>query len=161
MDDRKRKPLGEWDRVVPDTQPSLFPVPFNDALAELGITRAQVGAWWSRGWLSMAESPTIDQPAWNELVILRDMELKGLGFPVINHLLEQLPRPLAIDPNRLAYSFAVGWVMRPEPCEPRIEDLDADLVREWVDSVPDDELDTLWALLDSITERLREATRDP
>ncbi len=150
-----------WDQVTPDPQPTLFPLPRGGALRGLGISEEDVRVWEERGWLSEfdADAGTIDQPQWNELAIVWDIDRSGLGHPTVSHLLSLLPRPIAVNPERLAFSFSSGWVMRPLPRPPEAEDLTVELVESWIRSVPDEDADTLWSLLDSITDRLKRSSR--
>ena len=110
-------------------QDSLFKRPTLEALFELHVSADECARWHSKGWLSweltkLKEVALYDDPHIWEVIVVRDVVRSGLSDVQIDALLERLPRPLALDPARLTFSFRYGWVV-PTPMDPvEIDELD-------------------------------------
>lgn len=148
---RRPEPVTAW-------QPSLFKRPFRSALADLHVSLDDVARWHAHGWLSfdeteIAEVDEFDDPRIWELTVVRDIARSGLNDAQVDHLLGQLARPCAVDPDRLAYSFRHGWI---EICQPREPDVDAiveENLNEWLDSCDEERLRKLKEDIDSLLAR--------
>lgn len=143
-------------------QQSLFKRRFVDVLAELEVSMDDLVRWHGEGWLSTngrstTEVDDFDDPLVWEITVIRDVVRAGLGDAHVRHLIARLPKPAAIDPSRLAYSFRHGWVagllpVVPDPDEVVEEHLDA-----WLD---DQGLDRLLALQARIAELVQRCNQD-
>jgi len=109
-------------------EPCLFRIGHSAAIARLGVSPNDLQRWHDRGWLSFGatvneELNEFDDPKIFEIQIVRDIARSGLADAQIEVLLSKLPKPLAYNPDRLAYSFRHGWievessVEIPEPSE--------------------------------------------
>lgn len=115
--------LPAWfERPTPQlgVQPTLFPEDIHDVLARLKVSPDELGRWHQLEWMSFdATSAERLEPAqFDELVFVRDVVRSGLSDAVLRILFEQLPRPLAADPDRITYSFTHGWVQPVLTSEP-------------------------------------------
>ena len=141
-------------------QQSLFKTTLKDALVRLRISEDDLSRWNSKGWLSFDVSVDFklneyDDPLIFELTFVRDIVRSGLSDSQIEYILGQLPRPLAFNPDRIAYSFKYGWV-ETVPAESSEA-----IIEEYIDSWLE-ELDTerLQELQERIYELLDPAKND-
>ena len=93
----------------------MFRISLADALVRLRVSPDDLQRWHQRGWLSFDEKLTgqleeFDDPKVFEIQIVRDIVRSGLPDAQIESLLLKLPKPLAYNPERLAFSFTHGWV---------------------------------------------------
>jgi len=114
-------------------QQSLFPITLKDALVRLGISEDDLSRWNSKGWVSFDGSVDFklneyDDPLIFKLTFVRDIVRSGLSNSQIEYLLDQLPKPFAFNPDRIAYSFKYGWV------ETMPEESPEDIIEEYIDS---------------------------
>jgi len=127
-----------WERPTPVIQHSLFPERTEQSLAAARIDANEANDWFASGWLSSmpAFMDGVDEPAWVELLFVRDLAGSGIPPQVISELLRTLPRPLVYDADRVAYSFRYGWVQLPSRPErtPLPENWSIGVVRQWVES---------------------------
>lgn len=149
-----------WTRPRPDCQRTLFPQPTDEALVDLRVTRSDLRAWHSRGWISfdVDAMPELDRPHQQEVGFVRSLALSGLGDCQIDRLLAQLPQPYSFDPSRVAYHFKYGWVVAvyQDPDDIIEENLSA-----WIAGFSgEDGLETLRALAAQIADRIEEMGGD-
>ena len=110
-------------------QQSLFQTTLKDELVRLRISADELARWHSSGWVSFDGSTDFrlnehDDPRIFELIFVRDVSRSGLSDSQLKYLFDQLPKPFAFNPDRIAYSFRYGWVeiIPTEPPENMIED---------------------------------------
>lgn len=101
-----------WQRPILDTQPTLFPQPAAEVLAELHVSFDDAQRWSKVGWLSFEAigRTEIDEPEQRELRFVRNIARSGLSDSQVNQLLSQLRKPYCYDPESTAYHFRYGWV---------------------------------------------------
>jgi hypothetical protein len=159
MVEREPDSLPQWfirPRPVTRWQRCLFTTSFQRVLVEMRISPDEVAAWHDRGWLSFdgADNPELDDlddPRIWQLTVVRDITRSGLSDAHVEYLLQQLPKPCAVNPDRLAFSFRYGWVEAAEPEEPD----SAAIVEEHLDTwLGDRDQEQLRELRDRITELL-------
>jgi len=132
--------LPPWfGRVTPieNAQRVLFPDELPVVLAALRVSEDALGRWHTRGCVSFGpERRTALEPQdVNEIRLVRDVERSGLSDAYIGELLEQLPRPLNVSLDEVAYSFSLGWVWAgPEP-EPDPNDVVDQHVDVWLEDL--------------------------
>ena len=149
-----------WTRPRPDCQRTLFPQPTDEALVDLRVTRSDVRAWHTRGWISFDVDavPELDRPEQQEVEFIRSLALSGLGECQIERLLAQLPHPFSFDPSRVAYHFSYGWVV---PVYQDPDDIIAENLSTWIEGLSgSDGLETLRALAAQIGDRIEEMGGD-
>jgi hypothetical protein len=162
MKKQGERPLPSWFRAPEPqqrSQRSLFTRQTSEVLFELQVSADECARWHSKGWLSWElnkhkEVDLYDDPRIWEVIVVRDVVRSGLSDVQIDALLELLPRPYWLHPDRLAFSFRHGWV------EPRhLAECDPDEVIDehlgtWLDALDEDELRVL---RDQINDRLGES----
>lgn len=123
------------------TQPTLFPEDLHDALARLQISTDELDRWHQDGWLSFDSrfDQKLEPHHINELVIVRDAVRSGLPAAYQRKLLMMLPKPLNVDPNKLAFSFAHGWVVPAFTDEPQLEEYMEENLDRWLSGLVEDE----------------------
>lgn len=121
---------------VGDAQCALFPEELATTLATLRVSEDDLGRWAKRGWVSFGpdrQSP-LEPHEVNEIRFVRDVMRSGLPDAMIAELLGQLPRPFNFDPDEVAYSFSLGWVLAgPLPEDP--SDVVEQHIDDWLDNV--------------------------
>lgn len=147
-------------RPVEIFQRSLFIITLKDALVRLRISEDELSRWNSKGWVSSDGSVDLqlneyDDPLIFKLTFVRDIVRSGLSDSQIEYILDQLPKPLAFNPDRIAYSFKYGWV-ETVPAE-----LPEDIIEEYIDSwLEEIDAERLQELQERIYELLDPAKND-
>jgi len=144
-------------------QASLFPEDVHDVLARLKISSDDLARWHQYGWVSFGTN-TADhlEPAQiDELVFVRDVVRSGLSDALLKMLFEQLPKPLAADPDRIAFSFTYGWVLPTLTSEPDLDGYVEDNVDTWLEQLAEEgQIARLTELRDKIEELLASVDRE-
>jgi len=114
----------------------------------MGIRPEEADAWHAKGWLSfgLSESPSLDEvddPRMRELAVVRDVVRSGLCDAQVERLLGKLPRPCAVDPSRLAFSFRHGWVEAVVGEDPDPDAILDEHLDEWLESCNEERLRAL------------------
>ena len=93
-------------------QVSLFKPSIKDISAEHKVSLDELFRWYHKGWLSFNphEKDELNEPDVFEIILIRDVVRSGLSDANIEDLFSQLPKPLSFDPEKIAYSFSLGWV---------------------------------------------------
>ena len=133
-------------RPVKIFQQSLFQITLNDALARLRISEDDLSRWNSKGWVSFDGSVDCklneyDDPLIFNLTFVRDIVRSGLSDSQIKYILDQLPKPLAFNPDRIAYSFKYGWVETVPAESP--EDIIEEHLDSWLEEIDAERLQEL------------------
>lgn len=145
-------------------QGCLFHKPFASVLADLRVSIDELARWHAKGWLSfdgtgISEVDEFDDARTWELTVVRDVVRSGLTDAQVEHWLAQLPKPCAVNPSRVAYSFRYGWVECVEPDDP--DTVVAEHVDGWLDSCEDDDLEALRVRIDElIAQRAQERAEE-
>ena len=161
-------PLPKWfarPESVVQLQPCLFRSPFQKALVKMHISADEVARWHVRGWLSFGIKDTcelddFDDPRVSELIIIRDVLRSGLSDAQIECLLDGLPRPISMDPDRLAYSFHHGWVEAIPAEEPKPEVVIEECLGSWLEDGDRERLVELRDRIEQMIERLIDDTEE-
>ena len=142
-------------------QQSLFQTTLKDELVRLRISADELSRWYSSDWVSFDGSTDLrlnehDDPRILELIFVRDISRSGLSDSQLKYLFDQLPKPFAFDPDRIAYSFRYGWVeiVQTEPPENMIEDH----IYEWLEMI---DTERLQELQEQISKLLDSNRNDP
>lgn len=168
MNNHKQSDLPRWFiRPSPTTcqQRSLFRYPLNVVLARLRISTDDLARWHSNGWLSFDGSDTMevddfeDPRVW-ELDIVREIVRSGLGDAQIELLMNQLPKPCAVDPERLAFSFRHGWVEAVLSDEPDPGEIIDDHLDSWLEDCGRERLEELQARLGELLDDFDNASSE-
>lgn len=130
---------------VVNRQGTLFRSRFVDVLVEMQISMDEIARWHGEGWLSfdganITEVADLDDPRVWELIVIRDIVRSGLGDAHVRRLIAQLPKPAAIDPGRLAYSYRFGWVEGVFPAEPDQDEFITEHLDSWLETCDEDRL---------------------
>ena len=166
MNDHSPLSLPPWysrPRAVTAWQPSLFQRELRSVIVGMRVSLDEIARWHARGWLSFdgSDNPEVDEwydPRVWELTVVRDIVRSGLGDAQIDYLLSQLPRPYAIDPDRLAFSFRHGWVQVNWHRDPDPDEVIEEHVDSWLEGC---DADRLWELRERIDELLEERAETP
>jgi hypothetical protein len=140
---------------VPDTQPTLFPQPVDEAMEDLRVTKNDLRRWYQVGWLSFNINDTgkLDLPQQNEIQFVRSLVLSGLGEQEIHRLLQGLPRPFSFDSRYIALHFEYGWVVPTAEKEPY--DVIEENVADWLEDLASNrDVGKLRSLAEQIAEHL-------
>ena len=126
-----------WVPVTGDTrkdQLDLFPRDMDRALAIARVSLDDRRRWHELGWLSsdVYEADTLSEPAWHEIIFVRNLARSGLSDEWITQSLEELEPPYRYHPIRTAYSFALGWVQIPPITEDGIDDFVSGYLPGWI-----------------------------
>lgn len=124
-----------WERPVQILQTDLFERARDEALSDGRVSEDEVEAWRSLGWISfdIRDCTGLDDGQLAEIMFVRDLARSGLSRIQIDEFLSELAKPYRYDPQRVAYSFASGWVQLPRI--PSIGDRDdyiRDNVADWI-----------------------------
>jgi len=127
-------------------QLSLFQITLKDALVRLRISEDELSRWNSKGWVSFDGSVDSqlnehDDPLIFQLIFVRDIVRSGLSDSQIEYILDQLPKPLAFNPDRIAYSFKYGWVETVPAESP--EDIIEEYIDSWLEEIDTERLQEL------------------
>lgn len=133
------QPTTRWRQLT------LFRSPFADALVRLRISADECARWHANRWLSfdgsrITEVDDFDDPRVWELIVVRDVVRSGLSDAQIVSLLSQLPKPFAVDPDRVAYSFRHGWVEATIPAEPDPDTIIEEHLDSWLETCDQERL---------------------
>jgi hypothetical protein len=133
-------------RPVEIFQLSLFQITLKDALVRLRISEDELSRWNSKGWVSFDGSVDSqlnehDDPLIFQLIFVRDIVRSGLSDSQIEYILDQLPKPLAFNPDRIAYSFKYGWVETVPAESP--EDIIEEYIDSWLEEIDTERLQEL------------------
>ena len=89
-----------------------------------------------------------DDPQVFNLTFVRDIVRSGLADSQIEYILGQLPKPLAFDPDRIAYSFKYGWV-EAVPSD-STEDIIEEQLDSWLEEIDTERLQELREHIDEL-----------
>ena len=133
-------------RPVRMFQQSLFQITLKDALVRLRISEDDLSRWNTKGWVSFdgavdARLNDYDDPLIFNLTFVRDIVRSGLSDSQIEYILDQLPKPLAFNPDRIAYSFKYGWVETVPAESP--EDIIEEHLDSWLEEIDAERLQEL------------------
>lgn len=152
IDDRNHALPPWFTRPLPvsDWQRNLFQTDLRTVLVRLQVSVDEIARWHAKEWLSFdgADNLVIDEfrdPRIWELTIVRDIVRSGLSDAQVEYLLDQLPKPLAFDPDSLAFSFRHGWVEVSLPADPDPEEVIEEHLDSWLDDLDEDRLRELHA----------------
>jgi hypothetical protein len=142
-------------------QANLFKTRFADAIAGLQVSLDELARWHSSGWLSfdgkgLEVVDAFDDPRIWEVIVIRDLARSGLNDAQVKRLIDELPRPAAIDPALLAYSFQHGWVVAIPPRDPDPNEIIEEHFSEWMESLDDERLVELRLRIDARVAALRD-----
>lgn len=148
---RKPTPITSW-------QSCLFKKPLLAALAELHVSVDDLAKWYAKDWLSfngrqITEVDEFDDPRIWELTVIRDIVRAGLNDAQVEHLIRQLPKPCAVSPDRLAYSFRYGWIEIIAPTKPDTDAIIEENIDDWLDSCGQEYLYELRDRIDELLEQ--------
>jgi hypothetical protein len=106
-----------WQKPTQTLQLDLFQMKRLKALSLLKVGEADLQRWVDQGWLSStyAGQEELSQPAYHEIIFVRNIAQSGLYADDIERILMGLPKPYCYDPCRIAYSFKDGWIELPAP----------------------------------------------
>lgn len=144
-------------------QPGLFRLTLAEVLARLGVSTDDFRRWHGRGWLSFDETldealDEFDDPRCFEIQVVRDVVRSGLSDVQIEHLLAQLPKPFAFNPDRLAFSFRHGWVYAQPPVEiPEPSEVIEEHFDDWLAQCDEEKLNELRVRVDEALQMCQEA----
>lgn len=121
-------------------QPSLFPEVVRDVLARLKVSPDELTRWHQDEWISfdLESAPLLEPVHVGEIIFVRDVVRSGLPDAVLRALFEQLPHPLAVNPDRIAFSFTHGWVLPAFTSEPDPGDYVDSNVESWLDQLAEE-----------------------
>lgn len=118
----KNKTLPPWFKK-PDPemhcQLYLFAPKLNEVAVEYKVSIDELNRWHEKGWLSFnpKENREFSEPDIFEIRFIRDIVRSGLSDACLEKLFIQLSKPYSYNPDRIAYSFSLGWVEHTESCE--------------------------------------------
>lgn len=118
----ENKILPPWfKRPEPEVQYQLniFAPKLNEVAVEHKVSIDEMKRWYDKGWLSFNpdEKEELSDLDIFEIKFIRDVVRSGLSDAFVEKLFSQLPKPYSYDPNRIAYSFKLGWVEYTESYE--------------------------------------------
>jgi hypothetical protein len=120
--------------------------------------------WRVLGWISydVRRLDALDESQVSELAFVRNIARSGLTRIQVDMFLEGLAKPYCYDPSRVAYSFAHGWVQRPDlPATVELHAYMRDNIDAWITALEDSRnramLDRLGTSVIKATLRLNEA----
>ena len=121
-------------------QATLFPEDVHEVLARLKISPDDLARWDQNEWVSFDSNTThlLGPEQIHEIIFVRDLVRSGLPDAFLKVLLEQLPKPLAVDPNQIAFSFTHGWVLPAFTREPDLWEHIEENVEAWLDQLAED-----------------------
>jgi hypothetical protein len=161
----ENKTLPSWfKKPDPDILRQICIFNFNPKLNEISIEYQvsidEMKRWHDKGWLSFSpdEKEEINDPDLFEIRFVRDVVRSGLSDACVEKLFSQLSKPYSYNPDRIAYSFSLGWVEYTESYEEiDYAEVIEDHLEEWLDEISEEEdqgkLNNLIALIDNITNR--------
>lgn len=140
-------------------QRCLFTSRFEDVLVRLQISADDVVRWHAKGWLSfdgqnITEVDDFNDPREWELIVVRDIVRSGLSDAQIESVFSRLPKPYALDPSRLVFSFRHGWVAAVPPQEPDPDEIIAENLDSWLEDCDEDRLRQLQIRIDGLLNAL-------
>lgn len=105
-----------------ELQPTLFPEELPAVLARLRVSEDDLARWHEQRWVSFGPKRSEPLEPWDvhQIQFVRDVVRSGLSDAQIERLFSDLPRPMTFDPDAVAFSFSLGWVLArsaPEPDE--------------------------------------------
>jgi hypothetical protein len=105
-----------------------------EVLAELRVSADELQRWHDSGWLSFGPDRTDPLEDWdsNAIHFVRDVVRSGLSDALIAAHFEQLPRPMSFDPDSIAFSFSLGWVVAHIEPEPDPSDVVDEHIADWL-----------------------------
>lgn len=150
-------------QVASHHQPGLFRLTLPEVLARLGVSADDLRRWHDQGWLSFDETldetfDEFDDPRCFEIQVVRDVVRSGLSDVQIAHLLAQLRKPFAFNPDRLALSFRHGWVYAPPPVGiPEPSEVIEENFDDWLAQCDEEKLSELRVKVDEALKTCQEA----
>ena len=107
----------ERPRPASTRQRYLFGLKVSEVLAGLRVSTDELARWHKQGLVSFGPEPSreLEPCAIDEIRFVRDVVRSGLSDAQIERLFVELPRPMNFDPDAVAYSFSLGWVVAVPP----------------------------------------------
>lgn len=119
-------------------QLSLFATKLNEISIEYKVSIDEMKRWHDKGWLSFSpdEKEELNDPDLFEIRFVRDLVRSGLSDACVEKLLSQLSKPYRYNPDRIAYSFSLGWVEYTESYEATdYAEVIEDHLEEWLNEL--------------------------
>lgn len=137
-------------------QRSFFPENIHDVLARLKVSPDELARWRQHGWISfdVQTAYQLESAQVGELTFVRDVARSGLPDAVLRMLFAQLPAPMTVDPNLIAFSFTHGWVLPAFTSEADLADYIEQNVDTWLEGLAEEGHSEQLARLKDLIERL-------
>ena len=121
-------------------QSTLFPEEVGDVLVRLKVSRDELDRWFAYGWVSFGPDVEhkLEPDEVDEIVFVRDLVRSGLPDAYQKALLCSLPKPLSAHPDKIAYSFTLGWVLPAFTRKPDLSEYMARNIDAWIEKLAEE-----------------------